>query len=118
MAKTKLIGEIQLHAGNVSLHLKTARQKFLEGDSEAGWKGISDARTAQLKMDTAISALNAHMKEWDGSFKLKNIFKDKEKLAQKRESAKLVAAKLKSNATKLQEKMNKVLELVKKLPKN
>jgi hypothetical protein len=89
MAKTKLLAAITVQAAAVDKSL-TALTNKLDGAPKLipeHWTLLSNAKTEIDKLDQTISKMKANIAGWDGSTKFKNIFKNKAKLAEKRQVA-------------------------------
>jgi len=89
MAKTKLLAEIESQAGEVGKLFLSLGSKLESANAltDEHWKLLSDSKTAVDKLNQTVSKMKAKIKSWDGSVKLKNIFKNKAKLAEARKTA-------------------------------
>ena len=120
MAKTKLLNDIALQTDIVSKMMLRLPNKLATADAleEAHWKGLSDLKTEIDKLGVTISKLNARIKEWDGSTKLRDVFKNKAKLAQARENAKKQPEVIKQNKAGIDSDFNGIVKAMRKLGKN
>ena len=120
MAKTKLLNDIALQTDIVSKMMLSLSNKLATADAleEAHWKGLSDLKTEIDKLGVTISKLNARIKEWDGSTKLRDVFKNKAKLAQARENARKQAEVIKQNKAGIDSDFNGIVKAMRELGKN
>src|ERR1700722_20105111 len=88
MAKTKLLAKIEADTDTLYASCMKVIQHLEAGtkDKEA-WIAFAAAMTAETALSASVKAMKDHMKKWDGSTSLKNIFKSKKDLAQKRAEA-------------------------------
>jgi hypothetical protein len=89
MAKTKLMAEIKSQSTELDKFLGGFVNKPESANSLTGepWKLLSDSKTAVDKLNQTVSKTKAKIKSWDGSPAVKNIFKNKAKLAEARKTA-------------------------------
>lgn len=123
MAKTKLLNDIAIQTEVVSkLMLDLGGKLTTAAALEDGhWKALTQIKTELDKLNQTISKLNARIASWNGSTKLRDIFKNKVELAKARDNARQQAEKIKLEAKGLNESFNdivKMMQLVSKTSKN
>jgi hypothetical protein len=119
MAKTKLLNDIAVQTDVVSKLLlelggKLASAAKLE---DAHWKSLTQIKTELDKLNQTTSKLNARISSWNGSTKLRDIFKNKADLAKARDAARQQAEKIKVEAKGLQDSFNDVVKMMQAIAK-
>ena len=99
MAKTQMLAKIEADAALMYTACEKVIQNLDTGtkDIEA-WKDFAAAQNALTALEASVVAMRNHIAKWDGSTSLKNIFKNKKELSQKRDEAKTQFQKLSKEA--------------------
>lgn len=123
MAKTKLLNDIATQTEVVSKLMLDLGGKLTTASKleDAHWKSLTQIKTELDKLNQTISKLNARISSWNGSTKLRDIFKNKVELAKARDSARQQAEKIKVEAKSLNDSFNdivKMMQVVAKSSKN
>lgn len=119
MAKTKLLNDIAVQTDVVSKLLidfggKLSSAAKLE---DSHWKSLSTIKTELDKLNQTIGKLTVRINSWNGSTKLRDIFKKKADLAKARDSARVQAEKIKAEAKGLQDSFNDVVKMMQTIAK-
>ncbi len=119
MAKTKLLAEIKSQASDMDRLVNNLMGKLGDADhiTDEHWKLVSDAKTAMDKLNQTVSKMRMKISSWDGSVKLKNIFKNKAKLEEARKTAKLKFASLEKDVSMYNTQFNDVIRMMQEIAK-
>jgi hypothetical protein len=119
MAKTKMLAKIEADADRLYAECMKVMQHLEAGnkDTEA-WIAFAAAQTTETELSASVTAMRNHIGKWDGSTSLKNAFKNKKELAQKRDDAKQKFQHLSNKAKMIQGFFSEVkMEFVSLRPK-
>ena len=117
MAKTKLLEEIDTHQLDLTrrLHIlyETCKEQANEDNPQIKVLGklLDEATLVRVKMNAACKKMQEKIDSWDGSTKLKNLFKDKAQLAFDRKEAKRIFGIVKVEVAELNELYDKTHKL-------
>lgn len=117
MAKTKLLAEIGTQSDAINTKI-TALVSKLAGASaldNSHWDAFTAIKTDLDKLDLTISKLEQRMKSWDGSTKLRDIFKKKAVLAKARQDALDKAKVIRADAAFIHETVDNVIAAMKQV---
>ena len=119
MAKTKLLADIGTQSGVVGgLVIKLATQlESAAALTDAHWTLLSDIKTEMDKLDQTVGKMEARIKSWDGSTKLRDAFKNKAQLAAKREDAKKKFEALKKDVHGFHDSYNETIKMMQAVSK-
>ena len=119
MAKTKLLAEIKTQSTDLDRLLSGFVNKLDSANSltDEHWKLLSDSKTAVDKLNQTVSKMKAKIKSWDGSPKLKNIFKNKAKLAEARKTAESKFLVLEKDVTQINSDFNTITKMMQEIGK-
>ena len=119
MAKTKLLAEIKSQSVELEKFLNGFVNKLDSANAltDEHWKMLSDSKTALDKLNQTVSKMKAKIKSWDGSVKLKNIFKNKAKLAEARKTAISKFGVLEKDVAQLNSDFNTITKMMQEISK-